>query len=214
MRRERRGRNVLWGRRRGCMRDYTKMRDMWGRCLVGGRWQWNTADVGKDEVGRIVYNVISGGRGHIILKTYLYTRHELEEALAVHRPAVLRTQGLEDGVAYQLREPARWTRRNGEFLRITTPIIYGPDARLQGGSWLRIFPLEAVRQSVTRMIESSDQSSPSAVGSDHDLADRRTGLWQTNGIEGCTGTFYFAEVFGDRVNATRTAEVTLPIFVG
>ena len=86
-----------------------------------------------------------------------------------------------------------------------------PRRSLARGSWLRIFPLEAVRQSVTRMIESSDQSSPSAVGSDHDLADRRTGLWQTDRTEGCTRAFSFAGVLGDRVNATRTAEVILPI---
>lgn len=36
----------------------------------------------------------------MVRKTYLYTKHEWEEALAVHRPAVLRAQGSEDGTAY------------------------------------------------------------------------------------------------------------------
>ena len=50
----------------------------------------------------------------MIWKTYLYTRHEWGEALAVHCPAVLRVQGLEDGAAYQLMGLGRWTKRNGE----------------------------------------------------------------------------------------------------
>ena len=40
------------------------------------------------------------GGGLMVRKTYLYTKHEWEEALAVHRPAVLRAQGSEDGTAY------------------------------------------------------------------------------------------------------------------
>jgi len=43
----------------------------------------------------------------MVWKTHLYTRHEWEEALAVHRSAVLRTQGLEDGTAYQLMRLGR-----------------------------------------------------------------------------------------------------------
>jgi hypothetical protein len=73
----------------------------------------NTAGVGKAKVGRIVCKVSVGG-GHMIWKTYLYTRHEWGEALAVHRPAAPRAQGLEDGTAYQLMGLGRWTMRNGE----------------------------------------------------------------------------------------------------
>ena len=50
--------------------------------------------------------------GYMTEKTYLCTKHEWEEALAVHRPAVLRTQGLEDGTPCR-GKLERWMRKNG-----------------------------------------------------------------------------------------------------
>ena len=100
--------------------------------LVERCWDGNTADVGKVKVRKIVCKVISGGRRHMIWKAYLYTRHKWEEALAVHRPVVLRAQGLEDGTAYQLMGLGRRTKRNGKSWRIAAPIIYSSDARLSG----------------------------------------------------------------------------------
>ena len=93
---------------------HAKVWASWKRCLVERCLDRDTADVGKAKVGRIVCKVISGGRGRMMRKMYLYTRHEWGEALAVHRPAFLRVQRLEDGTAYQLMGPGRWTKRNGE----------------------------------------------------------------------------------------------------
>ena len=98
--------------------------------LVERGWDGNTADVGKVKVGGIICKAVGGGRGHMVQKTYLYTRHEWEGALAVHRPAVLRVHGLELGTAYQLMGLGRWAKRDGESWRITAPIFYGPDVRL------------------------------------------------------------------------------------
>jgi len=57
--------NVLWERRRGRIRNYTKAWDTWrGERLVGRCWDRNTADVGKVKVGGIVCNTINGGRMH------------------------------------------------------------------------------------------------------------------------------------------------------
>jgi len=99
------------------------------RRSVEGCWDWNAADVGKVKVGRIVYSIFSGGVD-TVRKAYLYTRHEWEEALDIHRPAGSRIRGLEDETACQLIGLGRWTGRDGGFGRIATPIIYSPDAPL------------------------------------------------------------------------------------
>jgi len=69
---------------------------------------------------------------------------------------------------------------------------------------LRIFLFEGQRQSVTRMIERYDQSSPSATS----LGDRR-GLLGTVGVEGCARMFSFAKILGDHEVVSRVAEATL-----
>ena len=78
------------------------MWNMWvRRHLIEGYWDGNTTNFGKVKVGGIVCNVVvSLGRGNAVRKTYPYTRHEWEGAPAVHRPAVLKAQGLEGGTAF------------------------------------------------------------------------------------------------------------------
>ena len=70
---------------------------------------------------------------------------------------------------------------------------------------LRIFLFDGQRQSVTRMIERYDQSSPSAMS----LGDRRRGLLGTVGVEGCARMFSFAKALGDHEVVSRVTEVTL-----
>jgi len=120
-------------------------------------------------------------------KTHLCTKHEWGEALAVHRPAVLRTQGLEDGNPFQGRL-GRWTRKNVGLWRAVAPVIYAPDDRLSGshsGVSAEYFSVDGQRQSVTKMIERYDQSSPSATA----LGDRRLGgFWERSewkAVQGC-----------------------------
>jgi len=72
------------------------------------------------------------------------------------------------------------------------------------GFLLRIFLFDEQRQSVTRMIERYDQSSPSATS----VGDRRE-LLGTDGVEGCAGMFSFTMALGDHLVVSRMTEVTL-----
>ena len=57
---------MLWGRRRGRIRNYTEMRDRWGKRVVEVCWNGHIADVGNVRVGRIICAMIRKGKRYII----------------------------------------------------------------------------------------------------------------------------------------------------
>ena len=101
----------------------------------------------------------------MVRKTYLYTKHEWEEALAVHRPAAWKAQGLEGGSTYQLTRLGRQWRRTGESgvreRRLSMVPMLACQEAIHNGFVPKILRPDRRRQSVTRRTSGYDQSSPS-----------------------------------------------------
>jgi hypothetical protein len=138
----------------------------------------------------------SAGRGErVVRKTYLYTRHEWEEAPVVHRPVVLRAQVSEDGTAYRLIGWDGERRGTGDpgapWRRLSMVPMLPCKEPIHNRFVPTILRSDRRRQSVTRRTSGYDQSAPSVGRRQRLWAIEEESFHKRTGAKAVQGFFFF-----------------------